>query len=281
MENNNNIKSQIHYEATTCLSKESKVLSHQLKTTLEELSENMTHRNGLILITSKSKNLISLLKKVSYFLLFGFYTYEKEVAFRNKYRSINDFRLFLHKSNYGWEDILVSIIDNNYRTSYKKMDESWIDDKINLPRFEVNLQSLNFPKESLPNEIRLDVNRDGLIKKIKLKGQPFAHDLFICAFLTFNFPMFFEYHFFSLINIFWIILFFMYRLFIILKVQYEIKIKIIELQNLSYVRHLESKHIEELINNKQSNFDPNAPETENDALIAGKLRQLKARNQFR
>jgi hypothetical protein len=73
----------------------------------------------------------------------------------------------------------------------------------------------------------------------------------------------------------------MYRLFIILKVQYEIKIKIIELQNLSYVRHLESKHKEELINNKQSNFDPNAPETENDALIAGKLRQLKARNQFR
>ena len=281
MENNNNLKSQIHFELTTCLSKENKVLSQQLKTTLEELSENMTHRNGLILITSKIKNLISLLKKVSYFLLFGFYTYEKEVTFRNKYRSINDFRLFLHKSNYGWEDILVSIIDNNYRTPYKKMDESWIDDKINLPRFEVNLLSLNFPKESLPTEIRLDVNRDGLIKKIKLKGQPFAHDFFICAFLTFNFPMFFGYDFFSLINCFWILLFFTFRQYMILKVQYELKIKIINLQNLSYVKHLESKHIDESLEKKQSDFDPNVPETEEDGLVAGKLRILKARHQSR
>lgn len=280
MENSKKENDQIPNQEMTYVREESRVLSQQLKSTLEELSENMNHKNGLNLITSKIKNIISLLKKASSFIFFGFYTYEKEVYFRNKYRSINDFRLFIHKSNYGWEDILVSIIDNNYSTSYKKMDESWIDDELNLPKFEINLSRLNFPKESLPNEIRLDVNIDGLIKKIKLKGQPFAHDLFICAFITFNFPMFYGYNFFSLINCFWIILFFSYRLYIILKVQYELKIKIIDLQNLSHVRHLESKHLVESMNNKQSNFDPNAPETEEDGLVSGKLRQLKARNQF-
>lgn len=245
MENIKKENAQIHNQKTNFLRDENKVLSQQLKSTLKELSENIARKNGLNLITSRVKNIISLLKKAFSFILLGFYTYEKEVTFRNKYRSINDFRLFLHKSNYGWEDILVSIIDNNYRTSYKKMDESWIENEINLPIFEINLLSLNFPKESIPYEIRLDVNKDGLIKKIKLKGEPFAYDLFICAFITFNCPMFYGYNFFSLINCFWIILFFTFRLYIVLKVQYELKIKIIDLQNLSYVKHLESKHIDE------------------------------------
>jgi hypothetical protein len=235
----------------------------------------------LNLITSRVKNIISLLKKAFSFILFGFYTYEKEVYFRNEYRSINDFRIFIGKNHSDWRYILVSVVEKNHRTSYKLMDESWIENEINLPRFKINLLSLNFPKESIPYKIRLDVHKDGLIKKIKLKGEPFAYDLFICAFITFNFPMFYGYNFFSLINCFWIILFFTFRLYIVLKVQYELKIKIIDLQNLSYVKHLESKHIDESLDKKQSDFDPNAPETEEDGLVAGKLRMLKARHQSR
>jgi hypothetical protein len=205
-----------------------------------------TYNNQKLLKENKSifynSNTIKLFKRLLGFTLFGFYKYERKVQINHRFHSINQFRLFIATKKYSdWESILISIDEENYKTPYKYMCDSWIDEETRIPKFEINLLSLNYKNDGIPTNIKLDVNKEGLIKKIKLEAETKdGFDLIVGSAIFFNCPLFFGWGFSSLIFIIWAVLICLARLYVLMKIQYELKMEVMSLEHLSYIYNLET-----------------------------------------